>query len=103
MKSVAVSDHAIVRWLERKYGIDVGEIRREIAGIVGHAARAGATSYSASGLTFAMSHNPDAIVVTTIIAADSPSAAVTDAVLARGEYLTRRGHDRRRERRGAEE
>jgi hypothetical protein len=51
---VVVSDHALVRWLERAHGIDMEFFRRKLAGEVGHAAQAGASGLVLNGLRFAL-------------------------------------------------
>lgn len=68
--AIIVSDHAVVRYLERKYGIQVELIRREIAALPGlaPALKAGATRISLNGMTFIMRDD----TVITCSAATSP-------------------------------
>ena len=50
-----VTDHALVRYLERVYGVDVQSLRRRIAGAT-HAARAaGASSVKVDGVRYIIS------------------------------------------------
>lgn len=84
---IAVSDHALLRYIERGYGIDLNDIRSEIIRIVGDAAEAGAQRFSRNGLTFAMrpdEYLPGRIVVSTILPEESPQAATRGGAKARG-------------------
>jgi hypothetical protein len=49
---VHVSDHAIVRFLERARGMDIQSVRNAIAYTVQEAVDAGACKISVSGLTY---------------------------------------------------
>jgi hypothetical protein len=49
---VRVSDHVIIRWLERVRGVDVEAIRREILAEAGPAAAMGAKTVRKAGRTF---------------------------------------------------
>lgn len=51
-RPIAVSDHAVIRYLERGKGIDIERLRDEIRSIVGAAMLAGATSITHQGVTF---------------------------------------------------
>lgn len=70
MKHVNVSDHAVVRWLERCQGIDLTFARKEIAEIVQAAVNLGAANYSLAGVTYIL----DGPTVTTIVAVKSGAA-----------------------------
>lgn len=62
---VAVSDHAVVRYLERRHGFDFEEVRREIATPeLCSAAAAGASGWKVNGGTFKIRNG----VITTYIA-----------------------------------
>jgi hypothetical protein len=52
MKRVEVSDHALVRWLERAHDIDMEFYRRQLAEQVQDAAAAGAKAIVIDGLLF---------------------------------------------------
>lgn len=47
-----VSDHAIIRYLERAKGFDMEEVRQHIADVCRDAARAGAICVQAEGVKF---------------------------------------------------
>lgn len=49
---VVVSDHALVRWLERGHGIEMEAFREMLAGKVANAVAAGASSVKIDGLCF---------------------------------------------------
>jgi hypothetical protein len=49
---IRVSDHAVIRYLERAQGFDIEAVRAHIAGLCGPAARAGAKTVIAEGLRF---------------------------------------------------
>lgn len=61
-----VSDHAVVRYLERVRGEDVDALRREIAQIVGEAAEAGACGVVSGGFSYRLQGG----VVTTVVPAE---------------------------------
>jgi len=64
IKRVAVSDHAVLRYLERRYKTDVEAIRQEILTPCRVAAiKAGASQITVAGLTFKISDG----VITTIL------------------------------------
>lgn len=58
---VRVSDHAIVRYLERVQGLDLSDLRREIEEIAAPAARCGATCVVRDGFRYVLT---DGVVVT---------------------------------------
>jgi ABC-type Zn uptake system ZnuABC Zn-binding protein ZnuA len=63
-KEITVSDHALVRYLERKYGFDFEQYRKEIlTPIAKQAIQAGVTSIKVGGVSFKVSNNT---IVTTI-------------------------------------
>lgn len=63
--NVRVSDHAVLRWLERVEGVDVAAIRRRIANAVQGGADRGAVGVRQAGVTFKLQYNPGEAVVTT--------------------------------------
>lgn len=77
MTDIIVTDHAVLRYIERVHGVDVDQLRAIIAGIVKEAAEAGATRYSVDGFTYAISHRTHTkeVAVTTVLPAPSPSMA----------------------------
>ena len=76
-KSSFISDHALLRWIERIEGVDVEKIRDQIAATPGllEAADLGATRFAVDGAVFIMArHGPTSpMIVTTIIDGSSPS------------------------------
>lgn len=65
MKPVHVSDHALLRWLQRVEGVDVEAIRRRIARAVRRGVDEKAEGVRVEGVTFKVQYNPDGAVVTT--------------------------------------
>lgn len=59
---IRVSDHALMRYIERKLGIGLDPFRREIEAIVADAYAVGARSIKKDGLEYRLS--PDGTVVT---------------------------------------
>ncbi len=49
---IEVSDHALVRWLERRHGIDMEGFRQQLAAEVRHVAGSGAYSLKTDACTF---------------------------------------------------
>ena len=47
-----VSDHALLRWLQRRYGLDVEAERRKIDRLTDAAVRIGATTVKVEGVQF---------------------------------------------------
>jgi hypothetical protein len=80
---VKVTDHAVVRYLERVCGMDIESVRNAIAHTVQAAVDARAASVSVSGITYAL----DGAVVTTILDARSPEAARRGAQIANGKQV----------------
>lgn len=52
-----VTDHAVLRYLERALGYDIEGTRRTIASLVGPAVALGATAFAAGGVTFKLDEN----------------------------------------------
>ena len=52
MTRLDVSDRAVLRWLERVEGVDVGAIRRRIGKAAHRAAKEGASGVQVGGVTF---------------------------------------------------
>ena len=47
-----VTDHAVVRYLERVYGVDIGALKARIARITEDGREAGAAAVNADGVTY---------------------------------------------------
>ncbi len=62
---VNVTDHALIRWLERVHGIDMDAMRAEIAEAVHDALAAGATALTADGAHYVL--NPQTRTVITVL------------------------------------
>lgn len=60
---INVTDHALVRWLERKHGADLRGYREEIAQTVKDAVSVGASKVTINGLTFVLEKNNVVTVV----------------------------------------
>lgn len=58
-----VSDHALLRWLERRYGFDVAAERRKIEALCDTAIRAGAKVVKVEGVQFVIKNGR---VITTL-------------------------------------
>lgn len=79
-KLVRVSDHAIVRWLERVRGVDIEAFRAEIVATVQAAVDAGAKQISVGGVTYIL----DGAVVTTVSPNASPTSTRINGIRANG-------------------
>lgn len=66
-----VSDHAVLRYLERVGGFDIAALRAEIADRVDPAAQIGASGIVIDGFTFIIRHGAMGPVVTTVVARTS--------------------------------
>lgn len=65
MSRVRVTDHAILRWLERVEGVDVDAIRHRIARAVRKSLAQQPEGVRFEGVTFKVQYNADEAVVTT--------------------------------------
>ncbi|MCB1463239.1 MAG: hypothetical protein KDJ90_12630 [Nitratireductor sp.] len=67
-KRITVSDHAVLRWLERVEGVDVKAIRRRIGRAVRNASEHGAAGARLDGVGFCLQYRDDgeAVVTTTV-------------------------------------
>jgi hypothetical protein len=63
--NITVSDHAMIRFIERVAGIDLTTFYDHIAGLVGEAVSAGATSVKIDGFLYVL--EPKGMVVKTIL------------------------------------
>jgi hypothetical protein len=61
---VRVTDHAILRWLERVHGIDMEFFRNQVREIAGPAAAVGASALRRDGFTYVIS--PTGTVVSVV-------------------------------------
>jgi hypothetical protein len=63
---VRVTDHAVVRFLERVGGVDVEALRQGIARAVDEAARMGASAVTIDGFRYALEQDDQGPVVVTV-------------------------------------
>ena len=82
---VTISDHALVRYLERAKGHDFSAVRAEIADAVRAAVALGAPKVSAKGVTFIL----DGANIVTIVPGHSPQAAFRNVARHNGTALHR--------------
>ncbi|MFL6764531.1 MAG: hypothetical protein ACJ8FO_04970 [Sphingomicrobium sp.] len=72
-----VTDHALVRYLERVHGLDVEAIRRHIADVCAHAAATGSTRFFAEGVRFEISEKTRTVVTVAPLNEGAPGDRVT--------------------------
>lgn len=63
--TLRVSDHAVLRWLERVEGVNVHAIRRRIRRAVIRGVKEGACGVRLDGVQYNIAYHEDAAVVTT--------------------------------------
>ena len=83
---IRVSDHAIIRYLERHYGVDVEKIREEIVEICKGPVAAGAKNFLAQGVAFAFEPHtldPSIVVVATVLDPDTKLGKYSEALHAK--------------------
>lgn len=86
-----VTDHAVLRYLQRVMGFDVEAVRTMISGIVAGPVGIGASAFSSGGVTYKFDHNR----VVTVLPNQKPSEMATGAMRARGEQPRKSAHNRR--------
>jgi hypothetical protein len=67
MKKVRVTDHAVLRFIERFVGLDVESIRTFIENEVRPSAELGATYLHREHVIYVLEHNATAAAVTTVL------------------------------------
>lgn len=80
---VRVSDRAVLRYLERAYGLDVKVLRRHLAGRAANGARLGAVGVAIDNVKLVLRATAVDTVVVTVLPAGRP--ALDPAELADGE------------------
>lgn len=90
MKSVVISDHALLRYIERVHGVDIDRLRKIVSDLISDAATAGATSYSVDGFTYSISQRGSIAALKTVLPESSPSAAARGGFRAVGKHMSRR-------------
>ncbi|MDJ1463426.1 hypothetical protein [Nitratireductor sp. GZWM139] len=68
-KSVHVTDHAVLRYLERAHGLDVEAVRRHLAGRVLRGARLGAVSVKIENVKLVLHRTDNQVRVVTALEA----------------------------------
>lgn len=66
MVKVIVSDHAVLRYIERHYGMAVEKLRDEISGIAYPAAKAGAANFQVNTVKFCLTRDPHNTGIVTV-------------------------------------
>ena len=64
-KRIHVTDHAVLRWLERVEGVNIRAIRRRIHKSAKVAVKHGASGVNANGVAFTLAYGEDRIRVVT--------------------------------------
>ncbi len=67
MSPVHVSDHAILRYLERAHGLDVDAVRRHLAGRLVTGARLGAIGVTIDNVKLVLQHHDQGVTVVTAL------------------------------------
>lgn len=70
---IHVTDHAVLRYLERAHELDVDAVRRHLAGRVVNAARLGAVGVTVENIKLIMRQRGRDIHVVTVLRGDWPS------------------------------
>lgn len=64
---VRVSDHAVLRYLERAHGLDVAAVRRHLAGRAATGARLGAVGVTIENVKLLLEPGEHEVVVVTVL------------------------------------
>ena len=99
---ITVSDHALLRYIERVYGVDVDKLREEIADIVRPAVALKATARSVGDRTYVIVYRDGAAIVTTVLPTASRTSSAQQKRIAdnRPEGRMRADSHREAEKRG---
>lgn len=89
-RKITVTDHGLLRYIERAYGVDLEKVRDEIADKVKAAVGVGAASLSQQGLTFILDYTSGVAWVKTVVPNQSAAAARLRAKITKG--VTPRRH-----------
>lgn len=66
-RPIRVTDHAVLRYLERAHGLDVDAVRRHLSGKVETGARLGAVGVTVENVKFVLEHHQLEVVVVTAL------------------------------------
>ena len=69
MTDINVTDHAVLRYLQRRHRIDIEELRRHMAGLVASGVEAGASGVIVEGVKLVL----QGTVVVTVLEKDWPT------------------------------
>jgi hypothetical protein len=72
-KPAHVTDHAVLRYLERRHGLDVEALRRHLAGLTVNAVRLGAVAVTIENIKLVLAETRDAAGSTSVVTAIPPS------------------------------
>lgn len=73
MSGIFVSDHAILRYLERAHGLDVDAVRRHLSGRLVTGARLGAVGVTIDNVKLVLQHHDQGTTVVTALLPNWPS------------------------------
>jgi hypothetical protein len=73
MTEIHISDHAIIRYLERAHGLDVDAVRRHLAGRLVTGARLGAIGVTIDNVKLVLQHHDQGVTVVTALFPHWPS------------------------------
>jgi hypothetical protein len=68
-----VSDHAVLRYLERRHGLDVEAVREHLAGLTVNAVRLGAAAVTIENVKLVLAETRDAPGSTSVVTVILPS------------------------------
>lgn len=71
--NIHITDHAVLRYLERAYGLDVDAVRRHLSGRVINGARLGAIGVTVENVKLVLRENAGDIYVVTALRPAWPS------------------------------
>jgi hypothetical protein len=83
VKQLVISDHALMRYMERVLGLDLEPYRDDIRGKISSACHAGASRVSTGGFTYQLRSG----VLTTITEGASPQSSVMRASQFNGKSI----------------
>ena len=72
-RPVRVTDHAVLRYLERAHGLDVDAVRRHLSGKVETGVRLGAVGVTVDRVKLVLEHHQLEVVVVTALRAKWPA------------------------------
>ncbi|MBN9078218.1 MAG: hypothetical protein BGN87_06370 [Rhizobiales bacterium 65-79] len=72
-KPAIVTDHAVLRYLERRHGLDVEALRLHLAGLTVNAVRLGAAAVTVENIKLVLAETRDAQGSTSVVTAIPPS------------------------------